>query len=222
LNLFLRRRSFLESPEWLEVPWDYGQAKDLLDLAVDSMVFIPGLMAESDRVRVEGATMKRLHIGVSRLKEALDLWRFRSLVQHCISWHNRPVDMECIIQELSDGILVDALIAQAVVIYLATCLLLTRLEPVYSASLPWPAEYIAESILDICEEYSYRQSANGVLPWTTAIRVALFTPLKNGDAIKSRGRNLCVRVEAQYSVRMLSDIIASLPGSSEAPLKFAD
>jgi hypothetical protein len=189
---------------------------------VDSMVFIPGLMAESDRVRVEGAAMKRLHIGVSRLKEALNFWQFLSLVQHCISRHNRLVDVKCIIQELSDEILVDALIAETVSIHLATCLLLTRLEPVYSASLLWPAEYVAESILDICEEYSYRQSANGVLPSITAIRVALFTPLKNGDAIKSRGRNLCVRVEARCSVRMLPDIITSLPKSSEAPLEFDD
>jgi len=105
------------------------------------------------------------------------------------------------------------------VLYLATWLLLTRLEPIYTVPLPWSIEYLTESILDICEEYSYRQSSSGVLPWTFAIRVALFTNFQDGDATRARGRDLCVRVESRYSVRLLSDIIASLPGTDEK-LKF--
>lgn len=219
LNLFLRRRSFLEGPEWLYVPWSDGSYKDLQDHTVDALVLVPGLLAESDRIRFEGATTKPLHAGVSRIVDALKIWRKQRLAQYCVLSPGKPVNVENIVQELSDGTLKDAPTAQAVVLYLATWLLLTRLEPIYTVPLPWSIEYLTESILDICEEYSYRQSATGVLPWTFAIRVALFTNLQDGDATRARGRILCVRMESRYSVRMLSDIIASLPGTDVA-LKF--
>jgi hypothetical protein len=194
-----------------------------MDHAVDTLVFIPGLLAETDRVRVEGATTKRLHAGVSRVVDALNMWRLQRLQQqHRItSPGNTSTTLENVVQDLSDGSLVDASIAQAVVLHLSTWLLLTRLEPIYTTSLPWSITYLTESILDIAEEFSYRQSATGVLPWTFAIRVALFTHLQDQDQepTRARGRNLCVRVEARYSTRMLSDIIASLPGTDEK-LKF--
>jgi hypothetical protein len=219
LNVFLRRRSFLEGPEWLYVPWSDGCAKDLQDHTLDIMVFLPGVLGEMDRIRIEGATTKRLHAGVSRIVDALNIWRRQRLAQYCVLSPGKPVNVENVVQELSDGTLADASIAQAVVLYLSTWLLLTRLEPIYTVSLPWSIEYLTESILDVCEEYSYRQSATGVLPWTFALRVALFTNLQDGDANRARGRNLCLRVESRYSVRLLSDIIASLPGQDEV-LKF--
>jgi hypothetical protein len=219
LNVFLRRRSFLEGPEWLHVPWSAGGIKDLQEHVVDILVFIPGLLGETDRIRVEGASTKRLHAGVSRVVDALNLWRHQRLAQYCVPSPGRPVTLENIVQELSNGTLVDASIAQAVVLYLATWLFLTRLQPVYTVPLPWSIEYLTESILDICEEYSDRQTSSGVLPWTLALRVALFTNLPDGDATRARGRNLCVRMESRCSVRLLSDIIASLPGQDEV-LKF--
>lgn len=219
LNLFLRRRSFLEGAEWLHVPWSDGGFKDLQDHTLDILVFIPGLLGETDRIRVEGASPKRLHAGVSRVVDALNICRHQRLSQHCALSPGKPVNLENVVQELSDGTLSNASIAQAVVLYLATWLLLTRLEPIYTVPLPWSIEYLTESILDICEEYSYRQSSSGVLPWTFAIRVALFTNFQDGDATRARGRDLCVRVESRYSVRLLSDIIASLPGTDEK-LKF--
>jgi hypothetical protein len=219
LNVFLRRRSFLEGSEWLHVPWSDGGSKDLQDHIVDIMVFLPGLLGETDRIRVEGATTKRLHAGVSRVVDALNIWRYQRLSQHCVLSPNKPIHLENVVQEFSDGILANASIAQAVVLYLATWLLLTRLEPVYTVPLPWSIEYLTKSILDICEEYSYRQSSSGVLPWTFALRVALFTKLQDGDTTRARGRSLCVRMESRCSVRLLSDIIASLPGQDEV-LKF--
>jgi hypothetical protein len=219
LNLFLRRRSFLEGPEWLHVPWSDGGTKDLQEHTVDILVFIPGLLREADRVRGEGASIKRLHAGVSRVRDTLNILRYQRLPQHCVLLPGKPVTLENVVQELRDGTLVDAFIAQAVVLYLSTWLLLTRLEPIYTASLPWPMEYLTKSILDICEEYAYRQSWSGVLPWTFALRVAFFTKLEDGDATRARGRSLCVRVESRYSVRLLSDILASLPGQDEI-LKF--
>jgi hypothetical protein len=219
LNVFLRRRSFLEGPEWLHVPWSAGGIKDLQEHVVDILVFIPGLLGETDRIRVEGVSTKRLHAGVSRVVDALNLWRHHRLAQYCAPSPGRPVTLENVVKELSNGTLVDASIAQAVVLYLATWLFLTRLEPVYTVPLPWSVEYLTESILDICEEYSDRQSSSGVLPWTLALRVALFTNLPDGDATRARGRNLCVRMESRCSVRLLSDIIASLPGQDEV-LKF--
>jgi hypothetical protein len=149
----------------------------------------------------------------------LNIWRHQRLSQHCVLSPGKPVNLENVVQELSDGTLSNASTAQAVVLYLSTWLLLTRLEPICTVPLPWSIEYLTESILDICEEYSYRQSSSGVLPWTFAIRVALFTSFQDGDATRARGRNLCVRVESRYSVRLLSDIIASLPGQDEV-LKF--
>jgi hypothetical protein len=201
------------------VPWSDGCAKDLQDHTLDIMVFLPGVLGEMDRIRIEGATTKRLHAGVSRIVDALNIWRRQRLAQYCVLSPGKPVNVENVVQELSDGTLADASIAQAVVLYLSIWLLLTRLEPIYTVSLPWSIEYLTESILDVCEEYSYRQSATGVLPWTFALRVALFTNLQDGDANRARGRNLCLRVESRYSVRLLSDIIASLPGQDEV-LKF--
>ena len=201
------------------MPWSDGGTKDLQEHTVDILVFIPGLIGETDRISIEGASRKRLHTGVSRVIDALNIWRYQRLPQHCVLSPGKPVTLENIVQELRDGTLVDAFIAQAVVLYLSTWLLLTRLEPTYTASLPWSLEYLTKSILDICEEYSYRQSLSGVLPWTFALRVALFTNLGDGDATRARGRSLCVRVESRYSVRLLSDILASLPGQHEV-LKF--
>jgi hypothetical protein len=219
LNVFLRRRSFLEGPEWLHVPWSDGGAKDLQDHTVDILVFVPGLLGETDRIRLEGATAKRLHAGVSRVFDALNIWRHQRLAQYCMLSPDKPVNLENVVQELSDGTLVNASIAQAVVLYLSTWLILTRLEPLCTIPLPWSIEYLTESILDVCEEYSYQQSPSGVLPWTFALRVALFTNLQDGDATRARGRSLCVRMESRCSVRLLSDIIASLPGQDEV-LKF--
>jgi hypothetical protein len=219
LNVFLRRRSFLEGPEWLHVPWSDGGIKDLQEHVVDILVFIPGLLGETDRIRVEGASTKRLHSGVSRVVDSLNIWRHQRLSQHCVSSPGKPVTLENVVRGLSDGNLADASIAQAVVLYLAAWLFLTRLEPVYTVPLPWSVEDVTASILDIFEEYADRQSSSGVLPWTLALRVALFTNLQDGDAIRARGRNLCVRIESRCSVRLLSDIIASLPGQDEV-LKF--
>jgi len=192
-----------------------------MDHAVDTLVFIPGLLVETDRVR-EGATTKRLNAGVLRVVDALNMWRLQRLPQHFAqSSGQKPTTLESVVQELSDGSITDATTAQAVVLHLSNWLLLTRLEPIYIASLPYSVTYLTESILDIAEEFSYRHSETGVLPWTTAIRVALFTHLQDPDRepTRVRGRELCVRVEARYSTRMLSDIIASLPGTDEK-LKF--
>jgi hypothetical protein len=60
-----------------------------------------------------------------------------------------------------------------------------------------------------------------VLPWTTAIRGALFTNPGNDEKLKAWGRDLCVRLDIWYSVRLLSNIIASLPGTDEV-LTFDD
>jgi hypothetical protein len=79
LNLFLRRRSFLETPQWLQVPWSGGVTKGLLDHAVDIILCVPGSLAECDRIRNEGATTARLHGEVTRIIHALDVWRFGRL-----------------------------------------------------------------------------------------------------------------------------------------------
>lgn len=189
---------------------------------MDTLVFVPGLLAETDKIRVEGATTQHLHDGVARMVKELIAWRLEKLPRHCASSSGTPVDIELLVQQLSDGTLVDALIAQAVVLHLSNWLLLTRLEPVCTTTLPWSRRYIIGSILSISEEYSYRQQAMGVLPFTTAIRVALFTPLPDDETLKPRGRDLCVRVEARYSMRMLSDIIATLPGANDKTLEFDD
>jgi hypothetical protein len=127
--------------------------------------------------------------------------------------------LEDLVEMLHTGKLVDSILAQAVVLHFSTWLFLTRIDTIYVALLPWSVHYIIRSMLSICEEYSYHQDGMGVLPWTTAIRVALFTNLGDDEKMKSQGRALCVRLETRYSVRLLSDIIASLPGTDEV-LKF--
>jgi hypothetical protein len=222
LNLFLRRRSFLETPQWLHVPWSGGATEDGLDHAVDIILCVPGLLAECDRVRDEGATAKRLHGEATRMINALNVWRFERLARHYCSIYGKPVSIELIVHKLSTGTLIDARIGQAVVLHLSSWLLLSRLEPIHTVSLPWSRRYLIESILSISEKYSYRQWGTGVLPWTFAMRVALFTPLRDDNTLKPRGRDLCMRVESRYSVRMLSDIIDSLPCANDKTLKFDD
>jgi hypothetical protein len=73
LSLFLHRRSFFETAQWLHVPWSGGVTKDLLDHAVDNIVCVPGSLAEYDRIRNEGATTKHLHREVTRMINALNV-----------------------------------------------------------------------------------------------------------------------------------------------------
>lgn len=221
LNIFLRRTSFLETPKWQKVPWSDGSTKDLLDHVLDTLAFIPGLLGLSDRVRIEPSMMQDLDDGVTRVAHALNVWRLIRLSQYMSPLLSDPAGLEDLVERLSDGTFVDTVVAQAVVLHLSTWLFLTRLSPVYAAVLPWSITYAVSSILRICEEYSYRQEGMGVLPWTTAIRVALFTNLGDDDKMKPWGRDLCVRLETRYSVRLLSDIIASLPGTDEV-LTFDD
>jgi hypothetical protein len=204
------------------VPWSGGVTKDLLDHAVHVILCVPGSLAECDRVRDEGATTERLRGEVTRMTNALNVWRFKRLARHLCSIYGEPVSIDLIVQKLSTGTLLDAHIGQAVVLHLSNWLLLSRLEPIYIASLPWSRQSVIESILSISEEYLYRQWDMGVLPWTFAIRVALFTPHRDDNTLNARGRDLCMRVESRYSVRMLSDIIDSLPGANDKTLKFDD
>lgn len=221
MNIFLRRTSFLETPEWQKVPWSDGSTKDLLDHTLDTLTFIPGLLGLSDRVRTETSTTQDLNDGVTRIVHALNLWRLARLPQYISPLLSDPTDLEDLIQRLSNGALVDSVVAQAVVLHLSTWLFLTRLDLAYASMLPWSIKHAVRSILSICEEYAYHQQGMGVLPWTTAIRVALFTNLGDDEKMKSWGRDLCVRLETRYSVRLLSDIIASLPGTDEV-LTFDD
>jgi hypothetical protein len=221
LNIFLRRTSFLETPKWQKVPWSDGSTKDLLDHSLDTLAFIPGLLGLSDRVRIEPSMMQDLDDGVTRVVHALNVWRLKFLPQYMSPLLSEPADLEDLIERLSNGVLVDSIVAQAVVLHLSTWLFLTRLDLAYASMLPWSVNYAVRSILSICEEYSYHQHGMGVLPWTTAIRVALFTNLGDDEKMKSWGRDLCVRLETRYSVRLLSDIIASLPGTDEV-LTFDD
>jgi hypothetical protein len=221
LNIFLRRTSFLETSKWQKIPWSDGSTKDLLDRTLDTLAFIPGLLGLSDRVRIEPSMTQDLDDGVTRVVHALNVWRLERLPQYISPLVSDPLDLEDLIERLRDGALVDSVVAQAVVLHLSTWLFLTRLDLVYASMLPWSINYTVRSILSICEEYSYHQDGMGVLPWTTAIRVALFTNLGDDEEMRSWGRDLCVRLETRYSVRMLSDIIASLPGPDEV-LKFDD
>jgi hypothetical protein len=220
LDVFLRHSSFLEQPKWQKVPWSDGSTKDILDHVLDTLAFIPGLLGLSDRVRIEPGMTRDLDDGVKRIADALNIWRlkFREYMPPHLP---DPEDFENLVERLSDGTLVDSIVAQAVVLYFSTWLFLTRIDTIYIALLPWSVDYIVRSMLSICEEYSYHQDGMGVLPWTTAIRVALFTNLGNDEKMKSWGRDLCVRLDSRYSVRLLSDIIASLPGTDEV-LKFDD
>ena len=221
LNFFLRRNSFLEEPKWQKVPWSDGSTKDILDHVLDTLAFIPGLLGLSDRVRIEPIMTRDLDDGVTRVADALNIWRFKTLPQYMSPPPPDSVDFKDVVERLSNGKLVDSILAQAVVLHFSTWLFLTRIDTIYVALLPWSVNYIITSMLSICEEYSYHQDGMGVLPWTTAIRVALFTNLGNDEKMKSWGRDLCVRLETRYSVRLLSDIIASLPGTDEV-LKFGD
>jgi hypothetical protein len=195
--------------------------KDILDYAIDTLAFIPGLLGLSDQVRNEPEMTQDLDDGVTRVVHALNVWRLERLPKYMSPLLSDPADLEDLIERLSDGSLVDTVVAQAVVLHLSTWLFLTRLDLVYASMLPWSINYIVRSILSICEEYSYHQDGMGVLPWTTAIRVALFTNLGDDEKMKAWGRDLCVRLETRYSVRLLSDIIASLPGTDEV-LTFDD
>jgi hypothetical protein len=221
LNIFLRRTSFLETSKWQKVPWSDGSTKDLLDHTLDTLAFIPGLLGLSDRVRIEPEMTQDLDDGVTRVVHDLNVWRLKRIPQYMSPLLSDPADLEDLVERLSDGTLVDTVVAQAVVLHLSTWLFLTRLDLVYASMLPWSIKHTVRSILSICEEYSYRQDGMGVLPWTTAIRVALFTNLGDDEKMKAWGRDLCVRLETRYSVRLLSDIIASLPGTDEV-LKFDD
>lgn len=154
---------------------------------------------------------------MTRVVDALEAWAQKRLPQQMSLYlsDSSTLVLEDIIEMLSSGSLVDSVIAQSMVLHLSTWMFLTRLDPVYTALLPWSVNYIVRSILSISEEYSWRQNGMGVLPWTTAIRVALFTNLGDDEGMKAWGRDLCVRLENRYRVRMLSDIIASLPGPDE-------
>jgi hypothetical protein len=163
--------------------------------------------------------MQNMDDNVSHVTDALNAWRLRRFPQHVSQLLPEPHDFEDVIKSMSKGVLVDSIVAQSVVLHFSTWLFLTRLDPRYTTLLPWSVNYLVRSILSICEEYAYHQEGMGVLPWTTAIRVALFTNLGDDEGMKAWGRDLCVRLETRYSVRMLSDIIASLPGRDET-LKF--
>lgn len=203
------------------MPWSNGAIKDLLDYVLDTLAFIPGLLGQNDRVRAGSDTTQNLDDGVTRVVDALNAWRLHRFSQHMSMLHSETSDLEEVVVSLSNGTLVDSVVAQSVVLHFSTWMFLTRLDHIYTTLLPWSVNYIVRSILSICEEYSYRQEGMGVLPWTTAIRVALFTKLGDDEGMKAWGRDLCVRLERRYCVRMLSDIIASLPGTDET-LKFDD
>lgn len=195
--------------------------KDLLDYVLDTLTFIPGLLGLSDQVRIDPSKTKSLDKGVARIVHALNEWRDSRLPQHMSSLGVDVFDFENVVKRLSDGTLVDTVLAQSVVLHFSSWLFLPRIDPIYVAMLPWSTHYIIRSILNICEEYSYHQQGMGILPWTTAIRVALFTSVGNDGTMQGWGRDLCVRLERRYSVRLLSDIIASLPGAGrEEILKF--
>jgi hypothetical protein len=193
----------------------------MLDHVLDTLAFIPGLLGLSDRVRIEPGMTRDLDDGVTRIVKALNIWRSERLPEHLSTILPNPTGLNNLVEMLSSGELVDSILAQAVVLHFSTWLFLTRIDTIYVALLPWSVNYIVRSMLSICEEYSYHQDGMGVLPWTTAIRVALFTNLGDDAKMKSWGRDLCVRLEARFSVRLLSDIIASLPGPDEV-LKFDD
>lgn len=203
------------------MPWSDGSSKDILDQVLDTLTFIPGLLGLSDRVRIEPNMTRDLDDGVTRVVDALNIWRFNRLSEYISPVVPDPTGLKDLVELLSTGKLVDSILAQAVVLHFSTWLFLTRISSIYAALLPWSINYIVRSMLSICEEYSYHQDGMGVLPWTTAIRVALFTDLGDDEKMKSWGRDLCVRLETRYSVRLLSDIIASLPGTDEV-LKFDD
>ena len=215
LNIFLRRRLFLETFKWHTVPWSDGGARDLLDYVLDTLTFIPGLIDLIDRVRADPNMKQRLDDSVTRIVGALNLWRLELLPQHMSPLLSDSADLRTSVERVSNGTLVDPIAARAIVLHLSTWLLLARLDIVCTTIFPWSVGYMVRSILSICEEYSYHQEGMGVIPWTTAIRIVHATRLDNDEELRSWCRDLCIRLERRYDVRLLSDIIAALPGPDE-------
>lgn len=208
LDLFLRRRSFLAAPEWISEPWLDHSEKDLVDTAIDVLVHIPGLNEMVDLVVAGKESAGTLEAKVTSLIGGLHAWQSCHLEPYCLLHYSGAIDFSHLVRSLADGTLSDPHLARAIVLHLSTWLLLTRVNR--DTFLPWSAASMVNDVLSICDEYSYHQQGAGILPWTFAIRVALFTDL--GNAQLSRGSDLCNRLESRYSVNMLSSIIGSLPG----------
>ena len=154
----------------------------------------------------EGAST--LEAKVTSLIGGLHAWKTCHLEPYYLLQHGGAIDFGHLVRSLADGTLSDPHLARAIVLHLSTWLLLTRVNK--DTYLPCSAASMVNDVLSICDEYSYHQQAAAILPWTFAIRVALFTDL--GNAQLSRGSDLCNRLESRYSVNMLSSIIGSLPG----------
>ncbi|KAL1583095.1 hypothetical protein WHR41_08304 [Cladosporium halotolerans] len=208
LDILLRRKSFLQEPSWMHNPWSEDGEKDLIDRAVDILVYVPGLIEKADLVMVGAESPKVLQSEAARLVGELWAWRTRCLNPYCLSHYGKIFKFDALARSIANGTFVDAFLARAIVLHLTTWLLLTRFRP--GEQLLWPVGELVDTVLDICDEYAYRQDDAGMLPWTFSIRVALFTA--TDDASKPRGRELCNRLETRYSLHMLSDIIESLPG----------
>lgn len=208
LDLFLRRKSFLAAPEWISEPWLDHSEKDLVDHAIDVLVHIPGLNEMVDLVAAGKEGPLTLEAKVTSLIGGLHAWQSCHLEHYYWLQYGGAIDFNHLVQSLGKGALIDSHLARAVVLHLSTWLLLTRVNK--DAFLPWSAASMVNDVLSICNEYSYHQEGAGILPWTFAIRVALFTDL--GNAQLCRGADLCNRLESRYSVNMLSSIIGSLPG----------
>jgi hypothetical protein len=158
---------------------------------------------------------QRLDDSITRIVGALNVWRLELLPQHMSPLLSDSADLETSVQRLSNRTLVDPIAARAVVLHLSTWLLLACLDIVCMTTFPWSVAYMVRSILSICKEYSYYQEGMGVIPWTTAIRIVHATRLDDHEELRSWCRDLCVRLETRYNVRLLSDIIAALPGPDE-------
>jgi hypothetical protein len=208
LDILLRRRSFLEHPDWLSVPWVEEGHKDLVDYAVDILVHVPGLIEKFDRIPAGTDAQRMLQADAEGLARDLYAWRQYRIDEYCLTRYNSTPTFGSLVQRVADGTVVDNFLARALTLHLSTWLLFTRVGQ--SALLPCAEDDIVDTILSICEEYSCRQQGHGVMPWTFAIRVALFTSLSGPST--PRGRDLCARLEDRFSTNMLSDIIASLPG----------
>lgn len=189
-------------------PWSEDGEKDLVDQAVDILVYVPGLIEKADIVMAGDESPTVLQSEAARLVSELWAWRTRYLNPYCRSQYGKVLKFDALARSIADGALVDALLARAVVLHLTTWLLLLRFRP--GEQLLWPVDDLVDIVLSICDEYAYRQEGAGMLPWTFSIRVALFTA--TDDASMPRGRELCHWLESRHSVRMLSDIIESLPG----------
>lgn len=189
-------------------PWSEDGEKNLIDRAVDILVYVPGLIEKADLVMVGTESPNVLQSEAARLVGELWAWRTRYLNPYCRSHYGKILKFDALARSIANGTFVDAFLARAIVLHLTTWLLLTRFRP--GEQLLWPVGELVDTVLDICDEYAYRQDDAGMLPWTFSIRVALFTA--TDDASKRRGRELCNRLETRYSLHMLSDIIESLPG----------